>query len=164
MKTGTAILIGGGLFIGYKAVGLARLANAGDRLKVDPAGVDVLGVSNSAIQFRLQLVAANPTSQPLRLDGVYLDVGVPSAGQVARIRAGANELKGFQSIAANQVTRIAIPFEVGLISLALTGGSTLVTALTTGQLPKEASITGEVKVNGIPVAYDQRIPIRRASA
>jgi hypothetical protein len=154
-------MVGIGAFVAYEVYNLAALSNAGDRLKVDPVDVSVLKPKNLALLFKLNMKGANPSGTELRIDGVYIDVSLPGAGQVAMIRAGLAELGGGLKLAANTVTDFSIPFQVTLLSLALTVGSTAVSALTTGQLPKEVNVKGEIKVNGIPVAYDQRIPLKR---
>ena len=91
-----------------------------------------------------------------------LDLGLPGSGQLARIRAGMAELQGL-TLRPNEVTRFTIPFSVSLASLLLTAGAQVVASLRGGQLPPEAAVTGEIKVNGFPVAFNERIPLRRAA-
>jgi len=163
MKGSTIVMLGIGSFIVYEVYSLAALSNAGDRLKVDLVDVSVLKPKNLALQFKLNMKGANPSSTELRLDGVYLDVSLPGAGKVAQIQAGLADLGGGLKLATNSITNFSIPFQVSLLSLALTVGGAAVTALTTGQLPKEVTVVGEIKVKGIPIAYNERIPLKRGA-
>lgn len=164
MKGTTILWLGAAAVIGYKAVGVAKLANAGDRLKVDPLRVGFTGASKGILNFKLYMDGTNPSGTELKIDGIYLNLSLPGAGKMARIAAGTAELGGGLKLKENAVTNFAIPFQVTLVSLVLTAGSAAVTAITTGKLPKELLIDGEIKVNGIPITYDQHVPLKKEVA
>lgn len=160
MKGSTVALIIGSGFVVWKGYELASLANAGDRLKVDPLSVSYKGKSNGQLHFALNMEGTNPTDTALEIDGLTLDIGLEH-GQLAKIRAEKNTVWRGKSLPANSVTQMSVPFDVSILSAVITLGAEIVASITTGTLPKEVAIKGEIKVNGIPVTYDEKIPLKR---
>lgn len=165
MRTATVIALGVGTAVAIAAYNTARLADAGARLRSDIKGVTWKGISGGGLNLELEMQMSNPSSKEIRLEGVYLDILVGGSA-IAAINAGEADLQRFQStrIAANTVNTIKLPVRIGLLSLAASAGTQIYRAVTGGQLPAEARITGEVKVNGIATSYDEVVPLRKGAA
>jgi hypothetical protein len=164
MKTANVIALGVGTAIGIAVWNTARLADAGARLRSDIKGVTWKGISGGGLNLELVMQMANPSSKEIRLDGVYLDIQI-GGSTIASINAGSDDLARFAStrIAGNAVNTIKLPVRVGLLSLAASAGTQVYKAITGGQLPADARITGEVKVNGIATAYDEVVPLGKGA-
>ena len=146
-----ALLIGG-YYILPKLLGGADAANAAKNSMFDIKGIEWQGISGLKLKLNVIIQAANPTESQLTIQHVLLDIKV-NGDTLATIReTNANKL-----IQANETTTFKIALSVGFKEI----GSALLAILTSGSIPKQATVTGTIKANGIPVDINELVDIKK---
>ncbi|MCI4667452.1 MAG: LEA type 2 family protein [Bacteroidia bacterium] len=146
-RTGTAILIGGGLVIlGATANYLVQLAEAGENLSIGFSDFGKLNFSQGILTGEIGLLFSNPGKVNLTLQQTDLTVFV--AGQ----EIGVINQRGLRrAIEANrQLVRQTFQFSVPVFQ----AGLNLVAGLFSGGNPLRVRLKGRVRVSGFPQDID----------
>lgn len=156
------------LFIGIFGTGLiyglnrlltgVRTQDAGTRITMDVVSVDLIGVQNTEVLFRVNTRINNPSSQTLHLNFVNLTGKLNTGGTIFIMRE--ENLGTKYPVSGTSIKVVPLIARVGLVNLGLTAGQTFVKALIKKSgLPGSITITGEIKVNGFPQAINKTVPL-----
>lgn len=148
------VTIGAVAYNGYQTL------NTAENLMFSPVPKDIIwdGIKGGSVKFRLRFNITNPTKTVLKLKNVFLDVDFKGVGKIAEIRA----TQDLASINPNSTTQLTIPVEIPLTQFAIKFGMAAYNFITSGSIPKEATITGSITANEFTTKINQTIPLSKA--
>lgn len=159
------VILGAGALIAL--TNTAKLADAGDKLMIDPEFIAFKGIKSGALHFEIKLQFRNPSSKNIYINYLFADI-LLGTGKLAQLNLSnevitqitAGKKQGFE-IKAQNTSYLTIPFKITAISLISNLGIAAFNYFKDGNLPKEAKMTGYVNTNNIRIPLDYNVPLSK---
>jgi hypothetical protein len=154
------VIIGGIIILGIDY--LYKLKKAGDTLQSNIVDVILKGISDGSFDLQMDIQFSNPGAVDLPLENIKLGVTIADT-KLADI----NQIFLDKAYVIPKNNSAIIPIHIQTIklkNLLQSASPDLKAMILNNQIPDHASVAGTVKVNGITIDYNSKVPFKKSAA